>query len=143
MDCIRRFFSYFNFQEKTMELKIEFQDWWRDQKGNKRNSALLKDGTDLPNLKKQFISELIQRNIITEKDVDERDKVLHMDLNGNQTLYDTLNGAHFSLTSDCFDIRPSYVSVNVRPNVHFTLFYKHNLQHSEQIKEIIEKILKK
>jgi len=120
--------------EVKFKIKLYFEKMWG------RNSAKIHDQCEFSILKKSLIDKLLILNIITQSDLDNRNKTPHIDIKGDETVYNQLNNTDIIFTQVEFNSNTIEIKVN---GYHITLLYKVGIiEYKDVIKLLLKDLLK-
>lgn len=92
-----------------------------------QNSAYMHTESLFSQLKNQLLLALVNENVITAADIDDRNRVSHVDIKGSKETYDQLNGKVMILDRNSFKVQRNSIVINIDSNVHFTLVFKKDI----------------
>jgi hypothetical protein len=105
-------------------------------------SALISEESFFFRLKMEFMNILAATGTITE--IDERNKIPHINIHGNSELYEKLNNSTYIITLDSFVFENNSIMLKFL-NCHYTLCFYHGIADSlekiQTLKSIISNIL--
>ena len=116
-----------------------------------KKSVYVQTGSHLDELKQNTIKQLLEQKIITQDDLDSRNKASHIDIDGDQAIYNKLHGSKINLNVNTFKYRKHTVALELTKDTsagklpkscHFTILYKKNIdEHRDAIQKIIGDVL--
>lgn len=106
------------------------------------NSALISTDCDLSKLKLRFIDALIKADLLTVDEADERNRTSHIDIKGDQQVYNQLNNCSIIVCNTTLQFEKNYVAIRVANKYHVTLVFKRDIvQHSQRVVDILDSII--
>lgn len=97
-----------------------------------KNSAIVDENCALTQLKRMM-------NIFSTEE-DKRNSTPHINIDGDQEIYDKINGVNILLRFTHLRINKDYIDIDVGFGKHFTLVYKKNIKDSDNFSERLKSI---
>jgi hypothetical protein len=121
-----------------VKMTIKFDGMWG------KNSAYVHEDSELFKIKKELIIEFLKADILTIVDINERNVTAHVNINGDDKLYNELDGKDIMVSTNSFKIQKNFIEITLGSGTHYTIVYKQDiLNNYGQIKQIIKKVLDK
>lgn len=106
------------------------------------NSWHILEGSDFFKLKNTLTSRLLEKGIITEDDMDRQNKTPHIDLKGNKSHRDQLDGIKIDVNMKTIKFDKKTIEIEITPEIHYTLLFKRKLDTIlTQVKPVLHSIL--
>lgn len=122
--------------KNTLNTKLLLGKMW----GQK--SALLAPECEVYVLKTRFLDALLKKGLITMDELDERNRTPHIDIQGNQSVYEQLNGSEVVLCNSTLYVERNYISIQIAKKYHVTLVFKRGIiDHIEPVIDILSEII--
>ncbi len=107
--------------DNNLEMELKFCGWWGD------SSALIDMNTLLYKLKMELLETLLQKKIITNTDLDNRNRNPHINLFAKKDVYKELNGCQIIINNSTLVIKQNYAEIKVGTKYHMTLIYANDI----------------
>lgn len=98
-----------------------------------RNSCLVSDNCALTDLKRRLVEEFCEM-------VDSQNATAHINIDGNQEIYNKINGVDILLRFSHLRVNRDYIDISVGFGKHFTLVYSKGIRDAENLSTRLRKV---
>lgn len=128
--------SIINHLTSSLECNLILDGMWG------KESALISKDCLLYEIKLTLLNKLVENNIITIETLDERNRTPHININGNQEVYQKLNNSSVIVNNTTIKISKNIIELAIDSKHHVTLCYSPNvIIHQDKIYTILNNIL--
>ena len=121
--------------ERSIEGIITFTEMWG------KNSVKIDKDCILAKIKQGIIENFLEIGIVKSEDIDMWNLIPHININGDQTIYDLLNGSKITLRSSSILIKKDSLEIKIGDNLHFTVLYKRDIGvKNDEVRQYINKM---
>ena len=122
--------------KKSIKLPLVFNSMWG------KSSVLISPSSLLYDLKNDFTAKLIEKGIITSEEMDRRNKTAHINIEGDEEVYNKLKNTAIVLNNSTINFGTNLVEITIPPCYHMSLCYSKNIKSkADQVYSILNELI--